>query len=625
MKMRNALFLVMFLLIVILLLPSTVNATVGETFINDGVQYKVLTETGVVGTVQIADYDNNKAQLIIPEIITYDNKQYTVTSIGSYAFYNNDTLTNIKLPNSITEIGDSAFGICTSLTSIIIPDLVKAIPYNCFSGSTSLSYVKLPDSLECIRQSSFNDCSFESIVIPDCVTTIEYNAFGGCRSLEKIVIPNSVTEIKYEAFGGINSLTIYGDAGSYAEGYANSQSKTFVALNASVYKVINDFMNITSDGFAFIESSSPNYTATLTAGFASTLPSDITIEMGEFILAEGTDYTYNSTTGEVEIIKAITGDVKITAQAVNIKKSVNSVLINAQSNGLDEVYPAEGNYVAMLIPDIDYKLPDVITVKIGDEVLDDNEFKYNAETGELIIYARNITDDITIEVIAEEIKYKVVFDAKGGIFKDEKETLVFEDWQPTNYKDLEKPTRNGYEFIGYYNEDDICLDDIMNGEAGIDEDMTFYAKWEKVELKQIKLFEDSEKQEFIKETDKDLMFLLDNDRGNGKVYVNGKELSEENGDYVWHFLEGTYPSIMLSEDYMKTLKVGEYTIKFVLDDGREVETTFTVVEPQIEEEEKNNNLKNPPTGDNIQIYVTMFIVSVLGIGAIILIKSKRQK
>ena len=48
-----------------------------------------------------------------------------------------------------------------------------------------------------------------------------------------------------------------------------------------------------------------------------------------------------------------------------------------------------------------------------------------------------------------------------------------------------------------------------------------------------------------------LMFLLDNNRGNGKVYVDDKELSEENDDYVWHFLEGTYPSIMLSEDYMK--------------------------------------------------------------------------
>lgn len=635
MKIKKILFLLILLISIILVPSCTVNAAVGETFINDGVQYKILTETGNVGTVQITDYDNNKAQLIIPEIITYDSKQYTVVDIGYNAFNNCDTLTDIKLPNSITGIGDGAFSRCTSLTSIIIPDSVKAIPYNCFSGSTSLSYVKLPDSLECIRQSSFNDCSFKSLVIPSTVTSIEYNAFGGCRSLEKIVIPNSVTEIKYEAFGGINSLTIYGDAGSYAEGYANSQSKTFIALNASVYKVINDFTNITSDGVTFVESGTQNYAATLKAGFGSILPSSITIEMGGFILADGTDYTYNSTTGEVEITKAITGDVRITAEAVNTKKYVNSILTKAQSNGLDEVYPAEGNYVAMLISDIDYRLPETITVKVGATTLNDTQYKYNAKTGELIIYARNITDDITIEVIAEEIKYKVVFNADGGSFADGTDTLTFEDWQPTNYNDLEKPTRKGYEFIGYYNEDETSLDYIMNGESGIDEDMIFNAKWEK--LDPIELFEESKNQKFVIGTDEDLIFLLDNDRGNGKVYVNGKELSEENGDYVWHFLEGTYPSIMLSEDYMKTLEVGEYTIKFVLDDGRECETVFTVIEQEVENKDddennlqdeeniKDNNSNNPATGDNIGIYVAMFIVSVLGIGAIILIKNKRQK
>ena len=36
---------------------------------------------------------------------------------------------------------------------------------------------------------------------------------------------------------------------------------------------------------------------------------------------------------------------------------------------------------------------------------------------------------------------------------------------------------------------------------------------------------------------------------------------------------------------------------------------------------ENNNL---PTGDNIGIYVTMFIVSVLGIGKMISIKNKRR-
>ena len=311
------------------------------------------------------------------------------------------------------------------------------------------------------------------------------------------------------------------------------------------------------------------------------------------------------------------------------------------------MYPAEGNYIANLVADNEYKLPETIIVKVGDTKLDNNQYKYNDKTGELIIYAKNITDDITIEVIAIEIKYKVVFDANGGSFFNEPtDTLTFEDWKATNYDNLEEPTRSGYEFLGYYNEQGTSLDDIMNGEAGIDQDMTFYAKWEKVELKQIKLFEDSKNQEFVIGEDKELIFIIDNDRGNGKVFVDGLELRKENSDYTWKFVEGIYPNIELSEDYIKTLELGKHTIKFVLDDGRKVETTFTVVEkevendannpqfednvnnsnnPQIKDNVKDNNSNNPATGDNIGRYVAMFIVSVLGIGTMILIKKKNSK
>ena len=97
----------------------------------------------------------------------------------------------------------------------------------------------------------------------------------------------------------------------------------------------------------------------------------------------------------------------------------------------------------------------------------------------------------------------------------------------------------------------------------------------------------------------------------------------------------------MSEDYIKTLELGKHTIKFILDDGREGETIFTVLEKEIEDSSedkiedkvenkiedsiKDTNLNNPQTGDNIGIYVAIFIVSVLGISAIILIKNKRQK
>jgi hypothetical protein len=103
------------------------------------------------------------------------------------------------MPDSVTSIGNEAFRNCTSLASITIPDSVKTIGYSAFVNCTSLT----------------------SIVIPDSVTSIDYSAFQGCTSLTSVTIPNSVTSIGVWAFGENNlNLTIYGEAGSYAESYA---------------------------------------------------------------------------------------------------------------------------------------------------------------------------------------------------------------------------------------------------------------------------------------------------------------------------------------------------------------------------------------------------------------------
>ncbi len=51
----------------------------------------------------------------------------SVTTIGSYAFYNCNSLTSVTIPDSVTEIGSDAFYNCNSLTSVTIPDSVTTI------------------------------------------------------------------------------------------------------------------------------------------------------------------------------------------------------------------------------------------------------------------------------------------------------------------------------------------------------------------------------------------------------------------------------------------------------------------------------------------------------------------
>jgi len=55
-------------------------------------------------------YDNEySGNVVIPETVTYNGKTYSVTSIGSYAFYSCKGLTKVTIPNSVTIVLEIAF------------------------------------------------------------------------------------------------------------------------------------------------------------------------------------------------------------------------------------------------------------------------------------------------------------------------------------------------------------------------------------------------------------------------------------------------------------------------------------------------------------------------------------
>ena len=64
------------------------------------------------------------------------------------------------------------------------------------------------------------------------MTNIESKAFVECTNLTKITIPDSVTSIEEDAFSGCNNLTIYGNAGSYAQKYAAKNNIKFALIGS---------------------------------------------------------------------------------------------------------------------------------------------------------------------------------------------------------------------------------------------------------------------------------------------------------------------------------------------------------------------------------------------------------
>ena len=191
------------LLFALMFLPMVANAEEVEI---DGLWYNLVTKTKQAEVIKYKT-DRYSGDIDIPDVVSYQDVEYSVTSIGESAFYK-CLVTSVNIPNSVTSIGASAFYFCTNLTSITIPESVTSIGEKAFRDCSGLTSVTIPNSVTSIGGFAFERCtSLTSITIPNSVTSIEDFAFRDCSSLTSVTIPNSVTTIGGYAFGGCSSLT----------------------------------------------------------------------------------------------------------------------------------------------------------------------------------------------------------------------------------------------------------------------------------------------------------------------------------------------------------------------------------------------------------------------------------
>ena len=210
-------------------------------FVRNGIYYLVTSAENKTVEVAPSEDQSYSGGITIPSTVTYMGQIYTVTSIGSYAFYSCFSLTSVTIPGSVTSIGAYAFCQCISLTSVTIPNSMTSIGDGAFWDCSGLTSITIPNSVTSIgsgifsycsglisikvasgnsRYDSRNDCNAiietatntlisgcQNTTIPNSVTSIGYSAFSNCTDLTSITIPNSVTSIGDDAFHGCEGLT----------------------------------------------------------------------------------------------------------------------------------------------------------------------------------------------------------------------------------------------------------------------------------------------------------------------------------------------------------------------------------------------------------------------------------
>lgn len=155
------------------------------------------------------------------ESVDLSNTNVTIMKDG--VFYNNKSLTSIKLPNKLQNFWDNAFNGCTSLNNIVMPSTVVGIHNNVFEGCTSLSNVTFNDSYTTLGHHVFKNCPLAAVTFPNTLNSIGEYAFENtklntvdlsntqitslpngcffiCENLSDVKLPKDLTDIGNNAF-----------------------------------------------------------------------------------------------------------------------------------------------------------------------------------------------------------------------------------------------------------------------------------------------------------------------------------------------------------------------------------------------------------------------------------------
>ena len=304
-------------------------------------------------------------------------------------------------------------------------------------------------------------------------------------------------------------------------------------------------------------------------------------------------------------------DVKLVRTITAINTKVENVYNDISSKGVIDL-TNEQEYV------IDFSKTDELTEGLKSFADLDKTLYYKRDNNGLLLTDNE--SEAVIKIVGNKSENKAILTAvnvgtkKSEVFKGlhtkyigSKLTFTGSDGGILNEIRTDYYTRCIYEFISQYVKEEVNPEEHK--------------------------FLEGENQTYTKDESKNATFRIDADYSlfTNKVYVDDNLLDIES----YESKEGS-TIITLKDSYLKTLLVGEHTLKVVFSDGITSKTKFIIKEKEqnetknnivsiIDETKSNGNSLNPKTGDNITTYITLFIISLLGITASVITNNKKKR
>ena len=264
-----------------------------------------------------------------------------------------------------------------------------------------------------------------------------------------------------------------------------------------------------------------------------------------------------------------------------------------------------------------------------------NGIEKNATGNEIEI---TVDEEKTVEVSYKKIPFTITVEEVTGATVDPDGTVTV---SYGDNKDFTITANTGYKLVKVLvNDVEKTLDGNTLKLKNITSNMKIKVVVEKIEYKVI----EGAEQTYTITEDTEARFRIDADYSlfNKKVYVDNILVDSSN-----YTSESGSTIIIFNKAYVDTLSVGEHTLRVAFSDGGEATTTFTIAKKaeennnnnnnennnnennnntpsQTENEDKKDNSSNPKTGDNIMLYVAIASMSIIGLGATIIVAKKKK-